>query len=285
MFSQFLKSAITFFTSSSTTASSTLKSEGEQQLQVELAEAAGRTMVSPRSQDHELSSNDMQGKSANKSQPVLNKKRKENQSTSITPNKAAAKRQRKGSVTEAIVTETVVTVDDGANDHATIPSTQSSQLSFHLNQPQGGEATEQAVLSSDHTATNGPSSSGKFSHVAISMTSTDGSVSNDVDKLSRNVKVPKKRRKPQNSNPADELPATESTSNPPKATHKKFGSEELIPPSTNTKVPSTTTSSQPNLEADNDAESSDEAPETVTVSAGQNQARAAASAAAEVARK
>lgn len=289
MFSRFLKSTITFFSSSSTTASLGRKPEGGQQLQAELAEAAAKTMVSTRSQDHVLPGNDVQGDLVVRSQPVLNKKRKEDQSPGITPNKTATKRRRKESVTEAITTETIVTVDDGANGHDIPSSTRSAQLSFDLSQPQSDEATEQVVLSSNNTASKSQSSSGKFSHIAIAINSTNGSTPNDTGKPSSKGKVPKKRRKSQDSNLADELPASEPASNAPKATHKRFGSEDLIPPSTNTEAPSAATPTKPNNEAENDAESdaesSDEAPETVTASAGLDQARAASSEAAKAVKR
>ncbi len=285
MLSRFGNSIITFFAHLRTTSNPLFHSEAKQQLQYELARAILEKMVSTRSQENTPPSNDRRGLSVNGSPPASTKKRKAERSSETIPSKAATKR-RKESATKATLSVVLV-----SNGRALTSAPQLVQPTPNQIAPQDNKISERDTSSSGKTAPVVAS----LQPAEIASTPTDvvdsrAGTSTDLDEIPEKCKASKKGRRAHSPDLASESPAVETLPNPPKAIHKRFDNKDLnpsnlTPSSTNIEDPSIVAPLKEHVEGKDEADSSDEAPEIVTASAGLNQARAAVSEAAKVAKR
>lgn len=282
MFSHFLNFTRIFCPRSRTSANPRSGLEAEQQLQNELARAISATTFSMGSQQHALPSNDGQEPSTNGLPPASKMKRKAERSLDTTPVEGNTKRRQKDPVAKA-----TSLLEDSVDGKPLTSPRQPIEPSFNIEEPQNGEIFGRVSLGSDETS---PRGSVPTPSAPVGCVHNDTVTSKASDRQLKNGKVAKERRKAQSPDSSGDAPTTQSLPKPPKATHKRFGDEDFNPPktaspSTSIEDPPIVVHAEDNVEAENEADSSDEAPETVTASAGLKQARAAVSEAAKVAKR
>jgi len=285
MFSHFLNSTRIFFLRSRTPANPRSGREAEQQLQDELARAISENIFSMRSQEHALPSNDGQGLSINGLPPASKRKRKAERSLDTTPVEENTKRRRKDSVAKATSSS-----EDGVDGNALTSPRQPIEPSFNIEESKNSEISGRVSLGSDETSPRALYPSVPTPSAPVGFVHNDTVTPKALDRQLKKGKVAKKRMKAQSPDPSEDAPTTQPLPNPPRATHKRFGNEDFNPPKTvssSTGIEDSPIAVPPedNVEAENEADSSDEAPETVTASAGLKQAKAAVSEAAKVAKR
>ena len=314
MFSRFLHSSAAFVFPYKCPSESAFSRLVEQQIQTELEQAAEQGMVSTRSQDNTPATGASQpSKLLHPQVVVLEKKRKVDNGGDDSPAQTVTKRRRRSANSNGDVAPSSgagkrgrprkrvsenTTIGDAvhAEDHSLSdeePSTQGSRsdpprtpenaTEQTIDYDENDKAVEVAINKPIHT----PSSGDEVSVAQKQVRSDSGSATR-----LREDKIPRKSKDSDgaavvNRNGADtsileEKPETSSVT-AAKATHKRFGSEDIEAPAI---VPSDDieerTGSEEDLLVDED-KSEDEAPETVTASAGFDKARTSALDAAKVA--
>lgn len=314
MFSRFLSSSIAFIFPHKGPSESAFGLQVEQQIRTELEQAAEQGMVSTRSQDNTpVAGNSQPSKLPHPQVVVLEKKRKLGNGGDDSPTQTVTKRRRGSAKSnghaapssgagkrgrprkrlseETTIGDAVHAVDHSQSDEE--PSTQSSRADppqtpentteQTIDYEESEKTVEVAISRPIHTLRPGDEASEAHKQVR----SSSGSATR-----SRKVKIPTKSEDSDgivvvNTNGADtstigEKPEASSVT-AAKATHKRFGSEDIelaaMAPSDDTEE---RLGSQEDL-PENEDESEDEAPETVTASAGFDKARTSALDAAKVA--
>lgn len=314
MFSRNLRSSNAFVVPYQSPSESTLSLHVEQQIRTELEQAAERSMVSTRSQDNTPAAGASQPlKVLHPQVVVLEKKRKIDNEGEDSPAQAVTKRRRRSSKSngdaapssgarrpgrprkrdseKTSVADAVHVVDHNQSDQE--PSTQVSRPG----PPQTPENTTEKTIDYDEkdeaieVASNKPSDTPSSGDEALKAHEQVRPKSSSATK-SRKAKSPSKNKDSdgtagvngngENMSTPRRKPETPSVT-AAKATHKRFDSEEIEVPAT---LPSTTVEEREgSQESISEAAygSEDEAPETVTASAGFEKARTSALDATKVA--
>lgn len=309
MFSTILHSSAAFLFPYYVPSESASKSQVDQQIQTELQQAAEQGMVFTRSQDSTPAGGASQSSELLCPQVlVYDEKRKASNGGHESPAQAVTKRRRRstklnreaapsssasnpGRPPRSVSTKTAYAIDPNVSDQ------EPSALGSRVNPSQTpGTTTEEAINNDEdkaiEVAINKPSRT-RSSDDEASVAHDRVKPHSDSATRSRKGKIQKKRTKDSDGiaavdrNGADmrisgkkpkTLSATAAT-----ATHKRFGSEGIEEPGTvRTNGIEEREGSQEDISED-EGDSGDEAPETVTASAGFDKARASALDAAKVA--
>jgi hypothetical protein len=300
MFSRLFHNTRSIFSPSSHPLDGPLIANPDQQLQTELAQAVEEGMVATRSQDHTLDDLDVQDVVDQTPLSLRLKKRKVAGGEDGTPDQGTARKRRQTETNSenggVVATDASIHTDeismrqsgedgdvDGDNEplRRDSPGSRATSEKLHTIQRKDDVDEEASINVTDRL---------QVKETPRSLAQEDDK---DVIPSSASSQTTRRRRKSSEQDatdgvlgngttPKDELSKSTEGNTPPavKATKKRFGSEDIEMPITAPKTPEVEDVVD-QLSSDASGESEDEAPETVTASAGLEKARAKAFEAAE----
>ena len=306
MFSKFLHSLAVFFFSHNISGDSEISLQIDQQIQIELEQAAARGMVSTRSQDN----TPITGTSQNVERGKKRKTSKEREDSSAPP----ATKRRRGSAnldgeaalsssareqgrprrrgSARIANDNVIHVIDH-KDSVQEPSLQGSPTtpaplpginSDQMLEDEEDKAVEVVMKKPDSTEDTGSEALVAHERVKLGVEGATQSLNGRAKKkkMKDSERVVNAHKNSANVDTKSKK-STESFTTAAKPSHKRFGSEEIEVPSTISTIGIEERKAGPGELFEDESASEDEAPEMVTASAGFDKARKSALEAAKIA--